>query len=120
MIDSALILWISFIFMPLLIFIFKPQWRFFATILSCANLCFSCINSIALIANDNLWGLLQTEIKVSKMIFVVYQSALICLFIALLFVTYRYVKIRVIVFVYFTLCNALLPFSIVEKFLFGY
>lgn len=120
MIDSALLLWIAFVFVPLLIFIFKPQWKFFAIVLSCASVCFCAVSDITLINNDNLWGLLQTELEVSKSAFVAYQCLLICVFIALVFVAYRYVKIRVIVFVYFTLCNVLLPFNIVERLLFGY
>ncbi|CUU40946.1 Hypothetical protein BN2458_PEG2063 [Helicobacter typhlonius] len=69
MIDNAVILWASLIFVPLLIFMFKPQWRFFAICLSCANLCFCAISDITLIFNDNLWGLLQTELNVSKSMF---------------------------------------------------
>ena len=119
MIDFAIILWNAFIFVPILIFIFLPKWRFFAIILSCANLCFASVNNITLVNNDNLWGLLQTEIEVSKHIFIVYQSILICLFIILLCIAYRYIKLRVIIFIYFILCNIFLPFSIVENFLFG-
>lgn len=117
---AFIVWWCSFIFVPLLIFIFKPHWRFSAIVLSCTNLVFVAINDITLVANENLWGLLQTEIEVSKSMFVIYQSALICLFIVSLFVAYRYNKIRMIIFIYFTLCNVLLPFNIVEKFLFGY
>lgn len=92
----------------------------FAIALSCASVCFCAVSDITLINNDNLWGLLQTELEISKSAFVAYQCLLICVFIALAFAAYRYVKIRVIAFIYFTLCNVLLPFNIVEKFLFGY
>lgn len=80
MIDNALILWVSFIFVPLLIFIFRPQWKLFAVILSCANLCFYAISNIILIFDDNLWGLLQTELNISKNIFFIYENILICFY----------------------------------------
>lgn len=120
MTDGALFLWAFFIFVPLLLFAFNARWRFFAIALSCAILCFQAISNITLINNENLWGLLQTEITVSKSVFVVYQSVLICLFILLLFIAYRYKNIRTIIFICFMLCNVLLPFSIVEKLLFGF
>lgn len=119
--DIAFIVWwCSFVFVPLLLFLFRSQWRFFAIVLSCANLCFCSINNITLIFNDNLWGLLQTEIEVSKSVFVTYQSVLICLFIALLLIAYRCIKIRMLIFIYFMLCNILTPFNIIEKYLWGY
>lgn len=119
MVDFSIVLWSAFIFVPISIFVFIPKWRFFAIVLQSVNLCFVAINEITLISNDNLWVLLQTEIEVSKSVFVVYQSALICLFVVLLCVAYKYIKLRVIIFIYFLLCNILLPFSVVEKFLFG-
>lgn len=117
--NYELIAWTFFVFAPLFLFVFAKL-RFFAICLSCANLCFCAINNIAMIGNENLWGLLQTEIEVSKSVFFLYQSTLICLFITLLFVAHRYTKSRVLILMYFTLCSALLPFSVLEKFIFGY
>ncbi|WP_142693967.1 hypothetical protein [Campylobacter troglodytis] len=112
------IFWVVFILLPLLFFIFKAKWRFFATVLPCVNLCLCAMSDLSLVFNENLWGLLQTELTVSKSVFFIYESVLLCIYLILLFIAYKYIKIRVIIFIYFLLCNLLLPFSIVEKVLF--
>ena len=45
-----------------------------------------------------------------------YESILTCLYLALLFVAYKYIKIRGKIYVNFILCNILLPFNLKVKF----
>lgn len=115
---SLIILWSTSTFVPIF-FYFLPKWRFFAVILSCAYLCYFFGIDITIANDENLWGLLQTELEVSKNIFVIYKIIVLVLILALLFIAYRIPRVRIIVFVVFVLCNVLLPFNIMEKFLFG-
>ena len=118
--DIAFILWwCGFVFVPLLLFLFKPQWKFLAIVLSCAFAVFFILLDITLVYNENLWGLLQTELEVSKNIFIIYKVIVIGLFLALLLIAYKNPRTRTIIFVFFVLCNVFMPFNIMENLLFG-
>ncbi len=70
---------------------------------------------ITIVNDENLWGLLQTELEVSKNIFVIYKIIVLVLILALLLIAYRIPRVRIIVFVVFVLCNVFVPFNIMEK-----
>ncbi len=112
-------IWGASVVVPLLIFILMTRWKFVATLLSCGILCFSSVLDIFLVYNENLWGLLQSELDVSKELFIVYKSILTTIYLILLFITYKKPKSNMIIFAFFILCIALLPFNIMERFLFG-
>ena len=88
-------------------------------LLSYVNLCFAYINDITLANNNNLWGLLQTELEVSKFYFIFYKIILLLLISALLFMAYKNTRTRTIILVFFVLCNVFMPFNIMENLLFG-
>ena len=116
---EVILVYLFCIFVPILFFAYMPKWRFLAIVLSCAFAVFFILLDITLVYNENLWGLLQTELEVSKNIFIIYKVIVIGLFLALLLIAYKNPRTRTIIFVFFVLCNVCMPFNIMENLLFG-
>lgn len=113
---NTILIWLFCIFIPILLL----KHKFRAIFILGAFLIFFTINDIYyMIINDNMLGLLQTVFNINKTTFIIYESCLILFFVALLFMAYKKPKFHTIIFIYLTLCNALYPFSILEKLLFG-
>lgn len=116
---KAILIYLSYIFISMLLFICMSKRRFFAIILLCALSVFFILLDITLVGNENLWGLLQTQLEVSKNIFIFYKVIVIGLFLTLLLIAYKNPRTRTIIFVFFVLCNVFMPFNIMENLLFG-
>ncbi len=115
---EVILVYLFYIFVSILFFVYMPKWRFLSIVLLCALVVFFILLDMTLVGNESLWGLLQTELEVSKNIFIFYKVIVIGLFLTLLLIAYKNLRTRTIIFVFFVLCNVFMPFNIVEKFLF--
>lgn len=107
-----------FLVLSPIVFIFTQKLRFFAVILSFCYLVFFLHDTYLLISSNDSWGLFQTELKVSKN---VYYIKIICFLFdfILLFLAYKFKNLRIAIFIFFTICNLLSPFNLLERFFFG-
>lgn len=116
---EVILVYLFYIFISILFFVYIPKWRFLAIVLLCALAVFFISLDITLVGNESLWGLLQTQLEVSKNIFIFYKVIVIGLFLTLLLIAYKNPRTRTIIFAFFVLCNIFMPFNIMENLLFG-
>lgn len=116
---EVILVYLFYIFISILFFVYIPKWRFLAIVLLCVLAVFFISLDITLVGNESLWGLLQTQLEVSKNIFIFYKVIVIGLFLTLLLIAYKNPRTRTIIFVFFVLCNVFMPFNIMENLLFG-